>query len=159
MPKHFGPMVISFEDGIIDPFSITLMESSKRSIEVVAAIIVQDDKIFLAQRGYGELKGKWEFPGGKVEEGETREEALEREIEEELSTSIEVEGFFTHIDYDYPSFLLDMDVYFCRVLEGRLIASKGIHSDEGFFRKEELSSIDFCPADRIVADRLAKSFK
>ena len=132
------------------------MEPKKRSIEVVAAIIVQDDKVFLAQRDYGELKGKWEFPGGKVEEGESNEEALEREIKEELSTSIEVQAFFTHIDYDYPSFFLHMDVYFCRVLEGRLIASKGIHSDEGFFTKEELSSFDFCPADRIVADRLLK---
>ncbi len=127
---------------------------TKTSIDVVAALIKQDGKYFAAQRGYGELKGKWEFPGGKVKAGETKEEALEREIEEELQTRIKVGNFLCHVDYEYPSFYLHMDVYECEVIEGRLLIQDGVHSAECFVDKEDLPSLDWCPADSLVLKRI-----
>lgn len=86
-----------------------------KTIKVVAAIIKKDNLIFATQRGYGEFKDKWEFPGGKIEENETKEEALAREIKEELNASISIDSFIKQIEYDYPSFHLVMDVYFCHL--------------------------------------------
>ncbi len=86
-----------------------------KTIKVVAAIIKKDNLIFATQRGYGEFKDKWEFPGGKIEENETKEEALTREIKEELNASISIDSFIKQIEYDYPSFHLVMDVYFCHL--------------------------------------------
>lgn len=100
--------------------SMTMMLDTKKSINVVATLIEQDGKVFAAQRAYGELKGKWEFPGGKIENGETPQEALKREIKEELDTEIEVGGFFMHIDYEYPTFFLHMDVFRATPLKERL---------------------------------------
>ena len=90
---------------------MTMMPDTKKSINVVATLIEQDGKGLAVQRAYGELKGKWEFPDGKIEQGETSQEALKREIKEELDTDIEVGDFFTHIDYEYPSFFLHMDLF------------------------------------------------
>ena len=133
-----------------------MSESNKKSVEVVAAYIEKEGKVYVAKRAYGELKGKWEFPGGKVKEGETKEMALIREIKEELNSEIEVLGLLAHIDYEYPSFFLRMDLYRCRLLSGELHIEEGIHLQGGFFAKAELPLLDWCPADIELVRRLAK---
>ena len=90
-------------------------------IKVVAAIIQHEGKVYATQRGYGEFKGGWEFPGGKIETGETPEEALKREIMEELETEISIDQYAGIVEYDYPEFLLSMACYFCHVTSGRLM--------------------------------------
>lgn len=130
-----------------------MSSDTKRSIDVVAAFIEQDGKVFAAKRASGELAGKWEFPGGKIEKGETPQQALRREIKEELDTIVEVGELFTHIDYEYPTFFLHMDVFFCVVKEGRLTIEEGIHLEEAFVLKEELEKLEWCPADRIIVTR------
>ena len=135
-----------------------MSSDTKKSIDVVAALIEQEGKVFAAQRAYGELKGKWEFPGGKIEAGETPQEALRREIKEELDTEIEVGDFFLHIDYEYPTFFLHMDVFRCRVLHGRLTIEHGVHSEEAFIKVEDLRNLDWCPADVLaVSEYLRKT--
>lgn len=116
-----------------------------KTINVVAAIIKDEDKIFATQRGYGEFKGGWEFPGGKIEEGETKEEALIREIREELDTEIQVGEHVYTVEYDYPNFHLTMDCYFCSVLSGNLTLKE--HEDGKWLTKETLDSVDWLPAD------------
>lgn len=126
---------------------------TKKSIDVVAALIEQDGKVFAAQRAYGPLAGKWEFPGGKIEPGESKEEALIREIREELDTDIEVGEFFAHVDYEYPTFFLHMDIFRCRVVHGRLTIEHGVHTDERFIDKADLLKLDWCPADRTIVEK------
>ena len=92
-----------------------------KTIKVAAAIIIHDNQIFATQRGYGEFKDGWEFPGGKIEEGETPQEALAREIKEELDTEIEVKDFLETVEYDYPEFHLSMDCFFCTIKSGELV--------------------------------------
>ena len=92
-----------------------------KTIRVVAAIIIDNDKVFATQRGYGEFKDGWEFPGGKIDEGETAEEALVREIKEELDTEIEVINLLDTVKYDYPNFHLSMDCFICKVKSGELV--------------------------------------
>lgn len=116
-----------------------------KTINVVAAIIKDENKIFATQRGYGEFKGGWEFPGGKIEEGETKEEALIREIREELDTEIQVGEHVYTVEYDYPNFHLTMDCYFCSVLSGNLTLKE--HEDGKWLTKETLDSVDWLPAD------------
>ena len=91
-----------------------------KTVNVVAAIIIKDKKIFATQRGYGEFKDGWEFPGGKVEKGETPENAIVREMKEELDTEIKVKEYFDTVEYDYPNFHLSMKCYICSVLSGKL---------------------------------------
>lgn len=91
-----------------------------KMIRVVAAVIRDKEKIFATARGYGEFKGQWEFPGGKIEQGETPQEALKREIKEELATEIEVGELIHTIEYDYPTFHLSMDCFWCSIREGKL---------------------------------------
>ena len=91
-----------------------------KTIRVVAAIIIDNDKVFATQRGYGEFKDGWEFPGGKIDEGETAEEALVREIKEELDTEIEVINLLDTVEYDYPNFHLSMDCFICKVKSGEM---------------------------------------
>ena len=125
-------------------------------IEVVAAIIHDEEgRIFATQRGYGPMKDGWEFPGGKMEPGETPEEALKREIWEELETRIEVEQLFKTIDYDYPDFHLTMHCYICKVESGKLTLKE--HEAARWLTKEQLSSIDWLPADRSIISRLTES--
>ena len=125
-------------------------------IEVVAAIIHDEEgRIFATQRGYGPMKDGWEFPGGKMEAGETPEEALKREIWEELDTRIEVEQLFKTIDYDYPDFHLTMHCYICKVESGKLTLKE--HEAARWLTKEQLSSIDWLPADRSIISRLTES--
>lgn len=133
------------------------LESQKKTIKVVAALIEVNGKIFCAQRAYGELKGKWEFPGGKVEVGETNEQALVREIKEELDTTIVVDSFFTNVVYEYPTFILDMDVYRSHVSEGRLEVEDGIHLAEKFVPVKELEMLDWCPADFSIAEKIRRN--
>lgn len=125
-------------------------------IEVVAAIIHDEEgRIFATQRGYGPMKDGWEFPGGKMEPGETPEEALKREIWEELETKIEVEQLFETIDYDYPDFHLTMHCYICKVESGKLTLKE--HEAARWLTKEQLCNIDWLPADRSIISRLTES--
>ena len=116
-----------------------------KRIEVVAAVIIHDGRLFATQRGYGEWKDYWEFPGGKVEAGETREEALLREIREELETEISVDGFICTVDYDYPSFHLTMHCYRCSILSGSLHLVE--HEAARWLAADELRSVEWLPAD------------
>lgn len=122
----------------------------KKRVRVVAAIIHNGRTIFCAQRAYGFLKGKWEFPGGKIEQGETPENALIREIKEELDTDIIVDGFAMNVVYEYPEFILDMDVFDAHVKEGRLEIEQGIHSAEAWLDIASLQEEDWCPADQEI---------
>ena len=131
--------------------------NSKRPLYVVAALIEVEGKVFVAKRSYGAYEGKWEFPGGKIEKGETPGMALRREIYEELDTEIEVKELFTRVDYDYPEFFLHMYVFFASVKNGRLLTKLGIHSEEAFLSIEELRNYDFCPADKVVVERYLKA--
>ena len=117
-----------------------------KTIEVAAAVIHSGEKIFATQRGYGEFKDGWEFPGGKIQEGETPEEALRREIREELDTEISVGPLIGRIAYDYPTFHLSMRCYWCTVLSGRLMLKE--HEAARWLGKEELPQVDWLPADR-----------
>ncbi len=121
-------------------------------VHVVAAIIIKDNKIFATQRGYGEFKDGWEFPGGKIEAGETPEEALKREIREELNTEISVDEFFINIEYDYPAFHLSMKCYLCHVLSGKLELLE--HENAKWLSKNELDSVDWLPADAEIIEKL-----
>lgn len=124
-----------------------------KRIEVVAAIIHDaEGRIFATQRGYGEFKDGWEFPGGKMEAGETPEEALRREIWEELETRIEVERLVETVEYDYPQFHLTMHCFLCRVESGRLELKE--HEAARWLAKDELNEVDWLPADLQIIDKL-----
>ena len=123
-----------------------------KTIRVVAAIIRDKGRIFATQRGYGPYKDGWEFPGGKIEPGETPEEALKREIREELDTEIEVGEPAGHIEYDYPEFHLSMDCFFCTLLSGSLTLKE--HEAARWLSPAELDSVSWLPADRSLIDRL-----
>jgi len=126
-----------------------------KRIEVVAAIIHDaEGRIFATQRGYGEFKDGWEFPGGKMEAGETPEEALSREIWEELETRIEVERLVETVEYDYPQFHLTMHCYLCRVESGRLELKE--HEAARWLEKEELDEVDWLPADLQIIDNIGR---
>ena len=126
-----------------------------KQIEVVAAIIHdQQGRIFATQRGYGEWKDYWEFPGGKMEAGESPEEALRREIWEELETRIVIEKYVTTVEYDYPKFHLTMHCFWCNVENGRLTLKE--HEAAQWLAKEELNSVGWLPADLEVLDKLRK---
>ena len=123
-----------------------------KSIEVVAAIIINDGKVFATQRGYGEFKDGWEFPGGKMESGESAEEALVREIREELATEIKVDRLLKTIDYDYPAFHLTLHCFICSVVSGNLTLLE--HESAKWLDKEHLFSVDWLPADHDVIKKL-----
>jgi len=130
-------------------------ESEKmKQIEVVAAIIRKGDRIFATQRGYGEWKDWWEFPGGKMEEGESPEEALVREIREELSTEISVEELLCTVEYDYPKFHLTMHCYWCSLVTEALHLNE--HEAARWLTSEELDSVDWLPADLLVVEAIKK---
>ncbi len=126
-----------------------------KTIRVVAAILLNDKgEVFSAERAYGELKGKWEFPGGKIEQGETPEQAIVREIQEELGTSISVKRFYCNVKYDYPTFHLDMDVFLCDIIKGSLRIEEGIHMGQCFTPIDSLRQEDWCPADALVVSKI-----
>ena len=125
-----------------------------KAIEVAAAIIRKGDKIFATQRGYGDFKDGWEFPGGKVEAGESPEDALKREIFEELETHIQVERFVTTVEYDYPKFHLKMHCYICSIESGSLTLKE--HEAARWLKLSDIYSVDWLPADKIVVDEIAR---
>ena len=133
-------------------------EEDKRvkSIRVSAAVIHIDGKIFATKRGYGEYKGKWEFPGGKREEGESGEEALYREIREELDSKVKIERLICTTDYDYPTFHLTMDVYLSTLIEGKLTLLE--HEDAKWVSLDSIDDLDWLPADWSVIDEIKKHF-
>lgn len=118
---------------------------TKKTIKVVAAVIREGDRIFATQRGYGDFKGGWEFPGGKIEEGETPQEALVREIKEELEIEIAVGELIDTIEYDYPTFHLSMDCFWAESILGEVVLKE--HEDAKWLVKEELDSVEWLPAD------------
>lgn len=126
-----------------------------KTVEVVAAIIRRDGRIFATQRGYGEWKDYWEFPGGKVEPGERPEEALKREIREELSTEIGVEGLLCTVDYDYPKFHLTMHCYLCSLLTEALHLNE--HEAARWLDKDQLDGVEWLPADKNVVRSLIET--
>lgn len=123
-----------------------------KTIRVAAAIIIHENKIFATQRGYGEFKDGWEFPGGKMEEGETPVQALIREIREELDTEIEVGELFDTVEYDYPAFHLSMDCFLCTVKSGNLVLKE--HEAAKWLSRETLNSVDWLPADIELVKKL-----
>ena len=125
-----------------------------KTVHVVAALIINQDKVFATQRGYGEFKDGWEFPGGKIEPGETPEQALKREIQEELATQIRVAQPLTTVEYDYPTFHLSMQCFLCKVEKGNLTLLE--HEAAQWLSYDELNSVDWLPADRIVVEGLRK---
>ena len=123
-----------------------------KKIEVVAAIIVNEKKVFATQRGYGEFKDGWEFPGGKIELGESSEEALVREIREELDVDIKVGRLLETVEYDYPRFHLTMHCFICELLSEEIILKE--HEDAKWLAEEELDSVDWLPADVNLIDKI-----
>lgn len=125
-----------------------------KTIRVVAAVIRSEDKIFATARGYGEFKGQWEFPGGKVEAGETPQQALIREIKEELETEIKVGDLIGTIQYDYPTFHLSMDCFWCEVIEGEL---KLLEAESArWLTKDTLYDVQWLPADMNLIAEIEK---
>ena len=128
-----------------------------KTIRVVAAVIKDGDKIFATQRGYGDLKGGWEFPGGKIEEGETPQEALKREIMEELDTEISVGELIDTIEYDYPTFHLSMDCFWCEIIKGDLVLKE--HEAAKWLTKEKMDSVEWLPADITIVGKIKEALR
>ncbi|WP_455532892.1 (deoxy)nucleoside triphosphate pyrophosphohydrolase [Roseburia inulinivorans] len=129
-----------------------------KTVRVVAAVIKAINEngepiIFATQRGYGDFKGGWEFPGGKIEEGETPQEALKREIMEELDTEISVGELINTVEYDYPTFHLSMDCFWCEIVKGDLVLKE--HEAAKWVTKEQLNSVEWLPADIKLVENIS----
>ena len=127
-----------------------------KTVSVVAAVIKDKDRIFATARGYGEYKGWWEFPGGKIEQGETPQQALIREIKEELDTEIRVGELIDTIEYDYPTFHLSMDCCWAEVVAGNLVLKEAAAAK--WLTKETLDSVEWLPADITLIEKIKQSF-
>ncbi len=123
-----------------------------KRVKVVAAVIKKDGKVFATERGYGEFKDMWEFPGGKVEEGEESRDALIREIKEELDTTVSVGDYIDTIEYDYPAFHLSMECYWCSIVEGSLVLLE--HESAKWLEKDSLYSVEWLPADLTIIEKV-----
>ena len=132
----------------------TRNDKSMKTVNVVAAVIRDGDRIFATQRGYGDFKDGWEFPGGKVEPGETPQQALRREIREELETGIAVEDKITTVECDYPAFHLSMQCFWCRIVDGAPVLKE--HEAACWLDPDQLESVDWLPADRTVIELIQK---
>lgn len=128
------------------------MSAERKIIRVVAAIIIDGEKVFSTQRGYGDFKGGWEFPGGKIEAGETPQEALIREIKEELDTDIEVGELLDTVEYDYPTFHLSMDCFICTIKSGNLVLKE--HEAAKWLTKDSMDSVAWLPADEGLVEKI-----
>ena len=126
-----------------------------KQIEVVAAVIRKDGRVFATQRGYGDWNGWWEFPGGKIEQGETPEEALRREIREELHADVSVDEFLCTVEYDYPAFHLTMHCYFCSLLSETFHLNE--HEAAQWLKADELDNVRWLPADVMTVEELKRS--
>ena len=126
--------------------------SGRKTIRVAAALILDNGRVFATQRGYGDYKDWWEFPGGKIEPGETPKEARKREIREELAAEIEVGDFLTTVEYDYPDFHLSIDCFWCRVLEGELKLLE--HEAARWLPLDDLLQVKWLPADLEVIGKV-----
>ena len=124
-----------------------------KTIEVVAAIIVKGNEVFATQRGYGDFKGWWEFPGGKIETGERPQEALKREIMEELEAEISVGDLLETVEWDYPTFHLTMHCFVCSLVSESLCLNE--HADSAWLSKDTLGSVKWLPADLILLDKIS----
>ena len=127
-----------------------------KTIRVVAAVIKDGDRIFATARGYGDFKGGWEFPGGKIEPGETPQEALAREIREELETEILVGNLIDTVEYDYPKFHLSMDCFWCSIIKGNLILKEA--EDAKWLTKNNIDSVPWLPADKGLVEKIKEQF-
>ena len=125
-----------------------------KTIRVVAAIIVENGRVFATQRGYGDFKDGWEFPGGKIEAGESPEQALVREIREELDTEVRVERLLRTVEWDYPTFHLSMDCFWCQKISGKINLKEATSSK--WLKKQELNSVEWSPTDLILIDKISK---
>ena len=125
-----------------------------KTIEVVAAIIIKDGQVFATQRGYGEFQGWWEFPGGKIEAGESPQEALKREIREELDADVLVKELLETVEWDYPNFHLTMHCFICNLLSESLHLNE--HEAATWLNLENLRSVKWLPADEILLDKIAE---
>ena len=123
-----------------------------KTVKVVAAVIKKDNRIFATERGYGDFKDMWEFPGGKIEPGESGPEALKREIREELDTVIEVGDYIETVEYDYPTFHLSMECYWCTVKEGKLTLLE--HENALWLDRDSLLSVEWLPADLVIIPKV-----
>lgn len=133
-----------------------------KTIRVVAAVIKAmnekgEEIIFATQRGYGDLKGGWEFPGGKIEEGESSQAALQREIMEELDTEISVGELIDTIEYDYPTFHLSMDCFWCEIIKGDLVLKE--HEAAKWLTKENMDSVEWLPADITIVGKIKEALR
>lgn len=127
----------------------------KKNIRVVAAVIREGGRVFATQRGYGNYKDWWEFPGGKIEPGETPEAAVVREIQEELGTKVAVDRFLTTVEYDYPEFHLSMDCFFCHIEEGELTLLE--HEAAKWLPLKNLRQVNWLPADILVIEAIEQT--
>ena len=132
------------------------MDNKKKIIRVAAAIIRKGDEVFSTQRGYGNYKDWWEFPGGKIEAGETPEQALTREIREELAAEISVDEYLTTVEYDYPEFHLSMACYWCSVKEGHLTLLE--HEAARWLPLRQLRQVNWLPADVLVIEKIEETW-